>query len=357
MLLKKSFSLRTSILIGLVLHGIHSAVRGEQASGDPKDETLTSTFVVNGDQGFNPDPDHFDHHETAVTIQVYDESITNSQEGIDDCRQTPTSDYEEISSWDTKWRHVCGGTLISHNLVVTSYKCIKDYESALTSNSLRVGVGWWEFEPEGYDYYEDTGTGGVSGETKHGHDYQTFSVIAIMKHPNYQENGDGTTLNNIAVVKLNDSVIENDDVKIADMSEAGEDETKKVCKFHGWGATGCYTKTRDKSMATRVWGNIVQGAELNVTTRTLCEKMWMLKEMSVSQTELCAYNWKTHSTICDGDYGGGLMCNTTGPPYTTFRLTAVASRNDADCHGCLPAVFEKVSDYRTWLDTKISENA
>ena len=52
------------------------------------------------------------------------------------------------------------------------------------------------------------------------------------------------------------------------------------------------------------------------------------------------------SSPCNGDSGGPLSCETGG----TYKVVGVVSGAGVECNVSFPAMFIKVSAYRTWID-------
>jgi len=327
--LRFSFGLVAVLCSLSVANGAQTAFRVGGPFGDSEKAFLEGSsptaFVYEGlivDSGTHP---------TAITLQIYNESLTETQTFFDYCYTYDEYSDEYNTYLDSQWLHICGGNLISNNTVVTSATCVKDFVDMVGGDDLvmRAGVGWFELLE------------GVNG-TNH----QTYSVVDITVHPNF--NSATPQVNNIAVVRLSQNVILNEYVKIAEMATGNSSHVNENCKFQGWGSTKCEVDGH------RPHASLLQVANLTVMENGICNRIWGLKNKSILDTEVCGVNSVEHSTLCDGDFGGGLMCpiEVDSP---TFELMGVASWNDAACNGCMPAVFERVSEFRAWLVNQIAE--
>uniref|UniRef100_A0A8D2IQJ6 Peptidase S1 domain-containing protein n=1 Tax=Varanus komodoensis TaxID=61221 RepID=A0A8D2IQJ6_VARKO len=97
---------------------------------------------------------------------------------------------------------------------------------------------------------------------------------------------------------------------------------------------------------------LLQEAEIEIFPLEICNKMdWYAG--TISQNNLCAGSETGHVDSCQGDSGGPLMCGFQNKKYYLIGITSYG-------YGCgrpkYPGIYVNVSMYRSWVVSRVSKN-
>ncbi|MGH0151271.1 UNVERIFIED_CONTAM: hypothetical protein FKN15_032369 [Acipenser sinensis] len=154
--------------------------------------------------------------------------------------------------------------------------------------------------------------------------------LQVITHPEWNPY---TINNDISLVKLTAPVSFNARVAPVCLPSASDDfQGGSLCVTSGWGLT------RYNALFTP---NKLQQTALPLLTNAECSSYWGNK---ISDVMICA--GAAGATSCMGDSGGPLVCEKDN----VWTLVGIVSWGSSRCSTTTPAVYARVTAFRSWVD-------
>ncbi|NXX23532.1 CTRL protease, partial [Podargus strigoides] len=241
----------------------------------------------------------------AVSPSVqYSERIINGQTAVSG------SWPWQVSLQTRSGSHFCGGSLINENWVVTAAHC--------------------EFNP-----YSHVVVLGEHDRSSSAESVQVKTVAKAVTNPSWNSN---THNNDIALLKLSSPAQLGPRVAPVCLAPTNLALPSNLqCVTTGWGRTS----VTSQALAVRL-----QQVTLPLIAQSQCTQHWGNR---ITSSMLCAGG--AGASSCHGDSGGPLVYQ-NGDVWT---LIGIVSWGSTTCNVRTPAVYTRVSQFRTWIDQVVAQ--
>uniref|UniRef100_K7FUB4 Transmembrane protease serine 5 n=1 Tax=Pelodiscus sinensis TaxID=13735 RepID=K7FUB4_PELSI len=227
-----------------------------------------------------------------------------------------------LSLWPSSWpwqvslylnsRHVCGGSVVARNWIVTAAHCVHSYRLPHVSSWL-VFAGIITH---------------VSVKQQAG-----AAVEKIIYHPRYDDRSHDY---DIALMKLTAPLNFSDAIRAVCLPLSRQDFPHGTrCWISGWG----YTSPEHAQVA-----EILQEAVVPLISTKKCNSS-CLYSGELTPRMLCAGYLDGQADACQGDSGGPLVCQ----DELTWRLVGIVSWGTGCAEPNSPGVYTKVAEFLDWI--------
>ncbi|XP_077080767.1 transmembrane protease serine 9-like [Siphateles boraxobius] len=255
-------------------------------------------------------------NDTRKAIKAHGCGVSSLNTRIVGGEDAPPGNWPWQVSLYTNGSYTCGGSLISHEWVLTAAHCIY-------------------FSPS--DSYWTVYLGRQSQNLSVSNPNEVSrGVQSIITHPDYDPS---QSTNDIALLRLSEPV--NFTSYISPICLAANDSvfyTGTTCWSTGWGITGFEGAEPNSGTLQEVQVNVVGNKECDCRFQDVT--FW---DITITPTMICA-GGETGKGACYGDSGGPLQCKQD----SVWILAGVTSFG-IPCSTGIPDVYARVSEFQNWI--------
>jgi len=220
--------------------------------------------------------------------------------------------------------HVCGGSVISDQLIVTAGHCV----SGTKASDLTVVTG-------------------LHDKAGHYGKPVRYTICRIYQHELYNI-GVGTFAQDIAIIKLDKKIQMNTFVQKIELDRDGTYDGNSSCVLSGWG----YTLEADwEGGSGHTEASVLQETPTRIISNDECKGY--MGEDAIYPGVVCVRTGTAGA--CMGDSGGPLQCRNS--ETEAYKLVGATSWGSRSCEINGPSMYTRIAYFIDWVDRTMADES